>query len=118
MRRVCLVAATITTFGVIAWWRLSGPAIAQGFLCPAIRQRRRLRSAIRSMHPAGTGNRSGDLNGTVWGVSHILECQFRPGTANAAAPTSLVGCNGISTVLPPHDVIVCNGQLRECTCGS
>jgi hypothetical protein len=66
--------------------------------------------------PAGIGNRSGDLNGSVWGVSRILgDTNFGQGTANAAPPTSLVGCDGTTTVLPPHDVIVCHGQLREAT---
>jgi hypothetical protein len=66
--------------------------------------------------PAGTGTRSGDLDSTLWGVSRVLgDTNFGQGTLNAAPPVSLVGCGGTSTVLPPHDVIICNGQLREAT---
>jgi hypothetical protein len=115
MRRVFLVAITMTTFGVIASWRLSGPAIAQGS-CTLQSATLPLAFCDTFDAPAGTGNRSGDLNGTVWGVSRILgDTNFGQGTANAAPPTSLLGCGGSSTVLPPHDVIVCNGQLREAT---
>jgi hypothetical protein len=67
--------------------------------------------------PSGIGNRSGQLNGTVWGVSRLIgaanlgQAQF-----NAASPTQLQGCNGtLPAVLPPNDVIICNGQLREAT---
>jgi hypothetical protein len=113
MRRVFLVA--ITTFSVIAWWRVSGPAIAQGS-CTLQSATSPLAFCDTFDAPAGTGNRSGDLNGKVWGVSRIIgDTNFGQGTANAAAPTSIVGCGGTSTVLPPHDVIVCNGQLREAT---
>jgi hypothetical protein len=113
MRRLCLVA--ITMLGLSAWWSLSGPASAQGSCA--------LQSATSPLAfcdtfdaPAGTGNRSGDLNGTVWGVSRVLgDTNFGQGTANAAPPTSLIGCGGASTVLPPHDVIICNGQLHEAT---
>jgi hypothetical protein len=113
MGRLCL--ATIATFSVIAGSTLSSPAIAQGSCV--------LQSATSTLAfcdtfnaPAGTGNRSGDLNGQVWGVSRILgDTNFGQGTANAVFPTSLLGCGGASTVLPPHDVSVCNGQLREAT---
>ena len=115
MRRVCLAALTITMFSVMAWWRLSGPAIAQGS-CTLQLATSPLAFCDTFDAPAGTGNRSGDLNGTVWGVSRIIGgANFGQGMANAAAPTSLAGCGGTSTVLPPHDVIVCNGQLREAT---
>jgi len=115
VRRVCLVAITITTLSAMASWRLSGPAIAQGS-CTLQSATSPLAFCDTFDAPAGTGNRSGDLNGTVWGVSRILgDTNFGQGTANAAPPTSLLGCGGASTVLPPHDVIVCNGQLREAT---
>lgn len=64
--------------------------------------------------PAGTGNRSGQLNGTIWGVSRTWNTvNFGQGQFNAVPATSLVGCNGTTTVRPPNDVIICNGQLRE-----
>jgi hypothetical protein len=113
MRQLCCIA--IAMFSLSVWWSLAGPASAQGSCA--------LQSATSPLAfcdtfdgPAGIGNRSGDLNGTVWGVSRLLgDTNFGQGTANAAPPTSLVGCGGTSTVLPPHDVIVCNGQLREAT---
>jgi Putative Ig domain len=66
--------------------------------------------------PAGIGNRSGDLNGNVWGVSRDLwSVNFGQRQYDAAVPTKLVTCNGTTTVRPPKDVIICNGQLREAT---
>jgi hypothetical protein len=113
MRRVCLVAMAMLS--LMAWRALRGPASAQGF-CG-------LQSATSPPAfcdtfdlPAGTGNRSGDLNGEIWGVSRILgDTNFGQGTTNAAPATSLIGCSGTSIVRPPHDVVICNGQLREAT---
>ena len=106
---------TIMTLSVMAWWSLSGPAMAQGS-CALQLATSPLAFCDTFDAPAGTGNRSGDLNGKVWGVSRILgDTNFGQGTSNAAPPTSLLGCGGTSTVLPPHDVVVCNGQLREAT---
>jgi hypothetical protein len=107
--------ATISTVGLMTWGRLSEPASAQTS-CALQLATSPLAFCDTFDAPAGIGNRSGDLNGRVWGVSRILgDTNFGQGTANAAPPTALVGCDGTSTVLPPHDVIVCNGQLREAT---
>ncbi len=112
-RSVCLV--TISAVGMIAWWRLSDPASAQAS-CALQLATAPLAFCDTFDAPAGIGNRSGDLNGYVWGVSRILgDTNFGQGTANAAPPTALLGCGGTSTVLPPRDVIICNGQLREAT---
>jgi hypothetical protein len=56
--------------------------------------------------PDGTpSSRSGDLNYEVWGVSRA------PGdTPWRAAPAP---CGGGGVVLPPRDVQICNGQLRD-----
>jgi hypothetical protein len=84
MRRVCLVA--ITMLSLMAWWRLSGPASAQGS-CTLQSATAPLAFCETFDAPAGTGNRSGDLNGKVWGVSRILgDTNFGQGTANAAPP--------------------------------
>ncbi len=65
-------------------------------------------------NPSPICNRSGQLNGTVWGVSRLTGRQNISGQYNAWAPTTLQACSGLTApVLPPHDVIVCNGQLRE-----
>jgi hypothetical protein len=56
------------------------------------------------------------LNGTVWGVSRINTggSNFGQGQYNLWASTQLAQCGGSTpVVLPPNDVIVCNGQLRE-----
>ena len=66
--------------------------------------------------PAGTGNRSGQLNGTLWGVSRAIggsgnnlgQQEF-----NAWSPTQLQTCSGTTTVQPDNDIIICNGQVRE-----
>jgi hypothetical protein len=51
-------------------------------------------------------NRSGQLNGVLWGVSRM----------NGAGPMwnahSLVHCDGPRIVAPPNDVVICNGRLR------
>lgn len=66
--------------------------------------------------PFANGVREGQLDANVWGVSRILgDVNLGQSQFNAAPATSLVGCNGTSTVRPPNDVIVCNGQLREAT---
>src|SRR5262249_8093934 len=58
--------------------------------------------------------RTGDLDPNVWGVSRLLAPGLHnPNGANASAPTQLVGCDGVIVVSPPHDVMICNGQLRE-----
>jgi hypothetical protein len=67
--------------------------------------------------PAGIGNRSGDLNGNVWGVSRLTgNANFDQGSYNGwAAATPMQTCSGTATVSPPNDVQICNGQLREAT---
>lgn len=62
--------------------------------------------------PAGTGNRSGQLNGTLWGVSHIGD-QNQGGPANGWAQAQLALCNGSQVITPPNDIQVCNGHLVE-----
>jgi hypothetical protein len=62
----------------------------------------------------GGNARSGQLNGTLWGVSRALGAvNFGQGEYNAAPAVRLVGCPETAQVRPPDDVIVCNGQLRE-----
>ena len=113
MRRLCLVA--IATLTMMAWSRLPWTALAQSS-CALQLATSPLAFCDTFDAPAATGNRSGDLNGQIWGVSRILgDTNFGQGTANAAPPTALLGCGGTSTVLPPHDVVVCNGQLHEAT---
>jgi len=65
--------------------------------------------------PAGTGNRSGDLNGNLWGVSRISQGDnFGQGQYNTWAPTTLDLCGtNVTNVLPPDDVRICNGKLVE-----
>jgi hypothetical protein len=40
---------------------------------------------------------------------------FGQGEYDAAPETALLTCNGTTTVRPPNDIIICNGQLREAT---
>lgn len=64
--------------------------------------------------PAGTGNRSGDLNGTVWGVSRALGAiNFGQGQYDSAAPVMMDRCGQQVLVQPPHDVAICDGRLVE-----
>lgn len=64
--------------------------------------------------PAGTGNRSGDLNGAVWGVSRIS------GAANPSQglddpwyPVQENQCGRTVTVQPEADMHICNGQFVD-----
>jgi hypothetical protein len=65
--------------------------------------------------PAGIGNRSGQLNGTVWGVSRwTQDVNTNASQAYAWASSTMVGCTGSSPVSADNgDIIICNGQLRE-----
>src|SRR6185437_3747161 len=66
--------------------------------------------------PAGTGNRSGQLNGTVWGASRTIGIEgnnFGQSLYNAWAPTQMQLCSGTQTVMAPNDIQICNGQMRE-----
>jgi hypothetical protein len=59
--------------------------------------------------PSPVTNRSGQLNGTLWGVSRLA------GGNNTWINSTLDGCNGPQPASPigATDVIICNGQLRE-----
>jgi len=62
----------------------------------------------------GIQSRTGGLDPNVWGVSRIGGLNSPgQGQYNRWLPTALVDCNGTTTVVPPDDVVVCNGQLRE-----
>jgi hypothetical protein len=64
--------------------------------------------------PTGTGNRAGDLNGTLWGVSRqIGHTNLGQGQFNAASPTIVQKCGQMVPVRPPNDVVICNGQVAE-----
>ncbi len=65
--------------------------------------------------PAGIGNRSGQLNGTLWGVSRTTGNNNPPGLIDAWSPTQLQSCGGTLNVQPDNDVVVCNNQVREAT---
>ncbi len=64
--------------------------------------------------PQPTGNRSGDLNGTVWGVSRQLGAvNFGQGQYYDVAATTLQRCGTEVVTQPPNDVAICNGQAVE-----
>ena len=64
--------------------------------------------------PAGTGNRSGDLDGRVWGVSRALGgVNFGQGQYDSASPSMMDYCGTQILVQPPNDVRICNGRLVE-----
>ncbi|MDR3385959.1 MAG: hypothetical protein P4L92_02805 [Rudaea sp.] len=63
---------------------------------------------------AGIGNRSGDLNGTLWGVSRqIGATNFGQSQYYDASPSTMQRCGEDVVVQPPHDVAICNGQAVE-----
>lgn len=65
--------------------------------------------------PAGTATRSGDLDGNVWGVSRATGAvNFGGQQFDQWASTTIQKCDGsLPAVNSPHDVIICNGQVRE-----
>lgn len=64
--------------------------------------------------PAGTGNRSGDLDGSVWGVSRAhSEGNISQSNPDNWVPAVLQTCAMTQTVTPDADVQICNGQMRE-----
>jgi len=64
--------------------------------------------------PAGIGNRSGDLNGTLWGVSRLLGAvNSGQGQFYDVIPTIMQKCGQNVQAQPPNDVAICNGQLVE-----
>jgi hypothetical protein len=65
----------------------------------------------------GIASRTGDLDPNVWGVSRAIGyVGFGQGLYNGwAVTTQLQTCNGTTTVSPPNDIMICNGQLREAT---
>ena len=64
--------------------------------------------------PQGIGNRSGDLNGTLWGVSRQLGAvNFGQGQYYDVSPTTIQLCGNDVVVQPPHDVAICNGMAVD-----
>ncbi|MFZ1083743.1 MAG: Ig-like domain-containing protein [Terracidiphilus sp.] len=64
--------------------------------------------------PAGTGNRSGQLNGTLWGVSRFLGfINLGQGMYFDVAPTTIQLCGASLQVIAPNDVQICDGQLVD-----
>ena len=56
--------------------------------------------------PAGDGDRSGDLDGTLWGVSRQLGAvNFGQGQYYDVAPAVMHRCGEDVTVLAPNDVV-------------
>lgn len=65
-------------------------------------------------HPAGIGNRSGQLDGTLWGVSRGMGyTNFGQQQYNAVSPTTIDLCGRKVAVRPPNDVQICGGHLAE-----
>ena len=99
------VAAAIVAGSAHAQAAGTGPCgLSQPALCETFDQ------------PAGIGDRSGQLNGTLWGVSRTIGgsgTNFGQQEFNAWSPTQLRTCGGTSTAQPDNDIIVCNGQVRE-----
>jgi hypothetical protein len=64
--------------------------------------------------PQGIGNRAGDLDGNVWGVSRATGLVNFGGLYNTWNSTLIEKCDGSTPrVNAPNDVIICNGQVRE-----
>ncbi len=62
--------------------------------------------------PHAVTNRSGQLDGNIWGASRFVGYQNLSGRYNLIANTPMQGCSG-GTVAPPNDIQVCGGQLHD-----
>jgi hypothetical protein len=68
--------------------------------------------------PAGTGNRSGDLNGAVWGVSRMTQYENPSQGLNTnwnATTLNLCGTLVHVSAAQENDVRICNGHVAEAT---
>jgi hypothetical protein len=64
--------------------------------------------------PEGTGNRSGALDGTVWGVSRFLGgINSGQGQYYDVSPTAIQLCGTTYSVIDPNDIQICDSQLVE-----
>jgi hypothetical protein len=64
--------------------------------------------------PAGTGNRAGQLNGVLWGVSRTSQMENpSQGAMDAWLPTQVNACGATRTIVPDNYPLICNGQLVE-----
>ena len=64
--------------------------------------------------PDGTGTNSGDLNGTLWGVSRLLgEENVGQQQYFSISSTLMNKCGQTVTVIAPNDIAVCNGLLVD-----
>src|SRR5579864_822923 len=63
--------------------------------------------------PAGTGNRSGQLNGTVWGVSRLSGDDNFGNPADGWGQSQQTLCGTTQAVTPDNDIFLCNGLLVE-----
>lgn len=68
-------------------------------------------------NPSPITNRSGQLDGSIWGVSRFTGNTNGFGNLyNAWSQTQIQLCDGSSPIVqPPNDIRICNGQLREAT---
>src|SRR5258708_34904758 len=109
IRRVALVLAlaTVVPVGVVlaTGSSASTPSTTGSLAQPA--------SCETFAAPAGTGNRSGQLNGTLWGVSHVSGDDNYGSPANGWGSSTQTVCGTSQLVQPPTDVFVCNGTMVE-----
>jgi len=99
------IALTVSLVGVVAHTDRAAGASGCGLPNPAF--------CDTFDAPAGTGTRAGDL-APVWGVSRAT--QNTNGFGNqlqAWVPTTVDLCGTMTAAVPPADVRICNGQLRE-----
>lgn len=109
MRRLIPVASAISISVLVAATLISLPAQAasqcglpQAAFCETFNA------------PAGIGNRSGQLNGTLWGASRTTgRVNFGQGQYDNWFPTTLASCGGNVATRADSDIVVCNGQVRE-----
>jgi hypothetical protein len=107
-------------FGLAISFNISSKAFAQS--SPSGNCNMQLGGAVTFCEPfdvvnPGIPSRTGALDPSVWGVSRTTgNFNFGVGQYNGwAATEQLLTCNGTTTVTPPNDITICNGQLREVT---
>lgn len=93
---LAILPGSATVAGAVGTCGLSQPALCETFDAPA-----------------GTGNRSGQLNGTLWGESHVTGDQNQGSPSYGWAMSQQPVCGSSQSVTPDHDAFICNGQLVE-----
>jgi hypothetical protein len=113
-----VLKVSVAVAAAAAFMPLAGSVLlsAQGSSCGLQKNEAPLAFCETFDQPFPATSRSGQLDGTLWGVSRLTGLNDFQGLANAWSPSTLVACEGSQPARPDAtDVIVCNGRMRQST---